>query len=165
MKRLSLFAVAVAFLAAGCSSSTTPSTNAPTKPTFTAALSTQNEVPPITNAESGGRGDATITIDQTAGSVTFVVNLTGLPAGTPINVAHIHEAAAGTNGSVRVATTLAAGQVAIGANGTGSFTSTATGQDAALLQTIINNPAGFYFNAHSTLNPGGVVRGQLVKVN
>jgi hypothetical protein len=165
MKRLSLFAVAVAFLAAACSSSTTPSTNAPTKPTFTAALSTQNEVPPITNAESGGRGDATITIDQTAGSVTFVVNLTGLPAGTPINIAHIHEAPAGTNGSVRVATTLAAGQVSIGANGTGSFTSTATGQDAALLQAIINNPAGFYFNAHSTLNPGGVVRGQLVKVN
>ena len=33
------------------------------------------------------------------------------------------------------------------------------------MQAIINNPAGFYFNAHSTLNPGGVVRGQLVKVN
>jgi hypothetical protein len=37
-------------------------------------------------------------------------------------------------------------------------------QDVALFQQIINNPAGFYFNAHSTLNPGGVARGQLVKV-
>lgn len=163
MKRLSLFAAAVAFLAAGCSSSTTPSTTPPTKPTFTAALSTANEVPPIANAEAGGRGDATITIDQTANSVTFVVNLTGFPAGTPINIAHIHEAPAGTNGSVRVATTLAAGQVVL-TSGAGSFTSVATGQDAALLQAIINNPAGFYFNAHSTLNAGGVVRGQLVKV-
>ena len=99
MKRLSLFAVALALAAAGCSSSsTTPSTTTPTKPTFTANLSTQNEVPPITNAEAGGRGDATITIDQTAGSVTFVVNLNGFPAGTPINIAHIHEAPAGTNG-------------------------------------------------------------------
>jgi len=119
-------------------------------------------VPPITNAESGGRGDATITIDQAANSVTFVVNLNGFPAGTPINIAHIHEAAAGSNGAVRVATTLAAGQVVL-ASGSGSFTSVATGQDAALLQAIINNPAGFYFNAHSTLNPGGVVRGQLVR--
>jgi hypothetical protein len=36
--------------------------------------------------------------------------------------------------------------------------------DAALEQTILNNPAGFYFNVHSTLNPGGVARGQLVRV-
>ena len=162
MKRLSLFAVTLALVAVGCSKSSTSPSNTPTKPTFTAALSTQNEVPPITNAESGGRGDATITIDQAANSVTFVVNLNGFPAGTPINIAHIHEAAAGSNGAVRVATTLAAGQVVL-ASGSGSFTSVATGQDAALLQAIINNPAGFYFNAHSTLNPGGVVRGQLVR--
>jgi hypothetical protein len=162
MKRLSLFAVAIALVAVGCSKSSTSPSSTPTKPTFTAALSAQNEVPPITNAESGGRGDATITIDQAANSVTFVVNLNGFPAGTPINIAHIHEAAAGANGAVRVATTLAAGQVVL-ASGSGSFTSVATGQDAALLQAIINNPAGFYFNAHSTLNPGGVVRGQLVR--
>jgi len=28
---------------------------------------------------------------------------------------------------------------------------------------VINNPAGFYFNVHSTLNAGGVARGTLVK--
>jgi CHRD domain len=164
MKRLSLYVVALAFVAAGCSSSSSSPSTTPTKPTFTAALSAANEVPPITNAESGGRGDATITIDQTAATVTFVVNLSGLPAGTPINIAHIHEGAAGVAGSVRVATTLAAGQVVL-ASGSGSFTSVASGVDAALMQAIINNPAGYYFNAHSTLNPGGVVRGQLVKVN
>jgi hypothetical protein len=165
MKRLSLFAVAFALAAAGCSSSTTPTTAAPpTKPTFTAALSTANEVPPITNSEAGGRGDATITIDTTAATVTFVVNLSGFPAGTPINIAHIHEAVAGVNGSVRVATTLAAGQVTL-TTGSGSFTSVASGVDQALMQAIIANPAGYYFNAHSTINAGGVVRGQLVKVS
>jgi hypothetical protein len=162
MKRLSLFAVALALVAAGCSSSTTPSTTTPTKPTFTATLSTANEVPPITNSEAGARGDATITIDTTAASVTFVVNLSGFPAGTPINIAHIHEGAAGIAGPVRVATTLAAGQVVL-TSGSGSFTSVMTGVDQALMQAIINNPAGYYFNAHSTLNAGGVVRGQLVK--
>jgi hypothetical protein len=34
----------------------------------------------------------------------------------------------------------------------------------AVFNAIINNPSGFYFNVHSTLNPGGVARGQLVKV-
>jgi len=29
---------------------------------------------------------------------------------------------------------------------------------------VLNNPAGHYFNMHSALNPGGVVRGQLVRV-
>jgi hypothetical protein len=36
--------------------------------------------------------------------------------------------------------------------------------DPAVAQNIINNPSAFYFNIHSTLNPGGVARGQLVKV-
>jgi CHRD domain len=173
MKRLSLFAVALAFVAAGCSKSSTSPSTTPTKPTFTATLSTANENPPITNAESGGRGDATITFDgprDASGNftgpvaVTFVVNLSGFPAGTPINIAHIHTGATGVNGAVLVSTTLAAGEVVL-ATGSGSFTKTATGVDAAVAQSIVNNPAGFYFNAHSTLNGGGVVRGQLVKIS
>lgn len=173
MKRQFALALTVAVFAAACSSSSSaPTTTSPTKPTFTAQLSTANEVPPITNAEAGGKGDATITFDApqdangnftSNGSVTFIVNLSGFPAGTPINIAHIHTGAANTTGSVLVATTLAAGQVTL-ANGSGSFTSVAPGIGAEILNNIKNNPAGFYFNAHSTLNPGGVVRGQLVRV-
>jgi hypothetical protein len=86
----------------------------------------------------------------------------GFPAGTPINVAHIHTGATGQNGSVLVSTSLAAGEVVL-ANGSGSFTKTVS-VDPAVAQNIINNPAGFYFNIHSQANPGGVARGQLVKV-
>jgi hypothetical protein len=28
-------------------------------------------------------------------------------------------------------------------------------------QAIINTPENYYFNVHSTINPGGVARGQL----
>jgi hypothetical protein len=98
----------------------------------------------------------------TAATATFVVNLSGFPANTPINIAHIHQAAAGVNGSIVVNSQIAAGQVVL-TNGSGSFTASNLTVDPALANTILNNPAGFYFNVHSTLNPGGVARGQLVR--
>ena len=171
MKRFAVLAAVLAIGSVACGkSSTEPST--PVKPTFTAALSPANEVPPVTNAESTGSGTATITFNVTkdaAGNITsgnadFVVNLTGFPAGTPFNIAHSHQAAAGVNGSIVFNTALAAGQVVASATGAASFTRTAVAPaDDAIMQQIINTPAGFYFNVHSTLNPGGVVRGQLVK--
>ncbi len=170
MKRQSVFALALGVLTASCTS--TPSPTNPTvslRPVFTATLSPASENPPIVGAEAAGSGTATVTLDVTkdaagnitASTATFVVNLSGFPAGTPINAAHIHPGVTGTNGGVLVSTTLAAGEVVL-ANGSGSFTKV-NSVDPAVTQNIINNPAGFYFNVHSTLNPGGVARGQLVK--
>jgi filamentous hemagglutinin family protein len=142
-----------------------------TNPTFTAALSPANENPAIVGAEAAGSGTATVTMittkdaagNVTAATATFVVNLSGFPAGTPINIAHIHQAAAGVNGSVVVNSGLTAGQNVL-TTGSGSFTASNLTVDAALANLILTNPAGFYFNVHSTLNPGGVARGQLVRV-
>lgn len=173
MKRFSVSLIALALFAAGCSKDSSPTTpSTPTRPTFTAELRASNEVPPIAGAEAGGTGNATVTFDVTrdasnnvtAATATFVVNISGLPPGTPINIAHIHEAPAGVNGSVRVSTTLTAGELNL-ATGSGSFTRTGIAVNPVdLANQIIANPAGFYFNAHSSLNPGGVVRGQLVRV-
>jgi hypothetical protein len=160
MKRLSVLAIALSLFAVGCGSSSSSPTAG--KPTLTANLLPANEVPAISNSENTGSGTVTVTFD-TATSATFVVFLSNFPAGTPINIAHIHQAVAGTNGSIVVSTTLAAGEVVL-TNGGGTFTKSGITVDAALAQTIMNNPAGFYFNVHSTLNPGGVARGQLVRV-
>ena len=173
MKRSLLALLAVVLFAAGCGSSTPAAPTTPTKPTFTADLRTSNEVPPITGVEAGGSGSATVTFDVTrdaagnvtAGTATFVVNLTGFPASTPINIAHIHNGAAGVAGPVIFSTSLAAGEVVTNAAGTATFTKAGIAPpDLATFNAVINNPAGFYFNAHSTLNGGGVVRGQLVRV-
>jgi hypothetical protein len=92
-----------------------------------------------------------------------VVNLTGFPPNTPINLAHIHPGAAGVNGSPLFNLALGAGEVVLNASGAGTFTKPSVGVGAPEAQQIINTPASFYFNVHSTLNPGGVARGQLVK--
>jgi len=171
MTRLSVLAAAIALFAVGCSSSSTsPST--PTNPTFTAAISPANEIPAITNGESTVAGNASITMvttrdasgNVTAATATFVVNITGLPAGSAVNIAHIHECVNTCNGSIVVNTTLAAGEVTI-SNGVASFTKSNLTVDPAVAQRILNNPAGFYFNVHTTLNPGGVARGQLQRVS
>ena len=169
MKRLSVLVAALALIAAGCDDSPTEPTD-DDRPLFVAALSAANEVPPVGNAESGVTGTATMLFNLTrdgSGNVTtafvdFNANLAGLQANTAINVAHIHEAEAGTNGPIRVNTTLAAGQVPV-TGGAASFQRMGISVDAAVAQRILANPAGFYFNVHSTLNPGGVARGQLVR--
>ena len=164
--------IALCVTAAACSKDSSPSTpSTPTNPTFTAALSPANEVPAITGSEATGSGNATVTLivtrdsanNVTSATATFVVNMTGFPAGTPINAAHIHQAAAGVNGSVVDNSGITAGHNVL-ANGSGSFTSTNLPVTAELAQAILNNPAGFYFNIHSTANPGGVARGQLSRV-
>jgi hypothetical protein len=172
MKRLATCAAVLVSLATWGCSDKTPTNPAALKPTFTATLLPANEVPAITNAEASGRGEATITFDVTrdgagnitSGTASFTVNLTGFPAGTPFNIAHIHTGAAGTTGSIVFSTSLVAGEVVANASGAATFTKTGIAPpDPAILQQIVNNPAGFYFNVHSTLNPGGVARGQLVK--
>lgn len=172
MKRLSVFAAAFALLSTvgcGSTSSSTTSPTASATPIFTAVLSPANEVPPVTNAEAGVTGSVTITLNTTkdgagnitAASATFAVTLGGFPAGSSVNIAHIHEGSTTCACPVVVNTTLAAGDVTA-ANGLASFTRTNV-VSPEVAQRMLNNPAGFYFNVHSTLNPGGVARGALVR--
>jgi hypothetical protein len=172
MKRLAIPAAILALFAAGCGAT---SANAPTivagSPTFSASLSPANEVPPVTNAEAGVTGTATIVLDTTkdsagnitAATATFSVTLGGFPAGSTVNIAHIHQGAATCACPVVVNTTLAAGQVTV-ANGLANFAKSGIVVTPEIAQQILANPAGFYFNVHTTLNSGGVARGALVRV-
>jgi hypothetical protein len=177
MKR-PVIAVLGVLLAAGCSSSssstTSPSPNGPGNSSirFTAALTPAQETPPITNGESVGSGTATIDFNITrdansvitAASVNFSVNMSGFPSTTVVNIAHIHTGATGVAGPVLVSTTVNPGEVVL-TGGAGTFTRVGITMTAAVAQSIIDNPAGFYFNVHTTLNPGGVMRAQLVRAN
>lgn len=161
MTRWALTVLAACVLTAGCGD------DGPTSPSaapliFSAILSPANEVPPIGNAESGGRGAAQITI--TGNTVDFYFQVTGFPPGTTATGAHIHPGAGGVNGPVIVGTGVTNAAPVILTNGTAEFRSSGIPVEAALVQAIVNNPAGFYFNVHSPLNPGGFTRGQLTRI-
>lgn len=128
---------------------------------FTAQLLASNEVPPVGNAERNAFGSVTVTLDTTANTARFDVSVENLT--NPVILAHIHEAAAGVNGPVRVDSGLSPASAIPPVNGSVSFTRTNLTVSTDVRDRILANPSGFYFNVHSSLNPGGVVRGQLVR--
>jgi hypothetical protein len=176
MKRLAMLALVLAFGISCDDSPTSPSDN-PNVARFTAILLPGNEVPPITNADAAASGTMQMTMNVTrdaANNITgatydFVVNFTGFPANTTLTGAHIHAAPAGVNSGVVVGLPLTPTDTPV-PTGQGSITKTGvTAQVAAnaaqVAQNIFNNPAGNYFNVHTTLNGGGAIRGQLVKID
>ena len=167
MKRLSLLVVGVTILTVGCGSSSPTDPSGASTTTFTVPLSSANEVPAITNADAGSTGTAVIALTVTkddSGTITsaamnFQISVTGLPAGSTVTKAHIHNGGAGANGGILVDTTLASGEIAL-ANGSGSITKSGISVPADGAAAILNNPAGHYFNVHTALNPDGAMRGQ-----
>jgi hypothetical protein len=147
-----------------------PSTTGPI--IFTAQLSAANETPPISGTEAGARGNVTITFDvprDTAGNptgngtVTFAMQLANFPPGTPAILSHIHTGPAGVAGPIFVNSNMSATAPVLMGDGTANIAITQPLTQAQAAQ-VLANPAGHYFNAHTPLNPGGDVRGQLVRV-
>lgn len=164
MNRMGLILVAACALVAGCGDDDSPGAPSATAPVmFAAQLNPANEVPPVTGSESSARGAVQVTFDTTRTAATLYFQVTGLPAGTNLVGAHIHPGVAGVNGGVIVNTGLTASAPLVISGSAVEFSAT-VGIDPALAQSIINNPAAFYFNVHTPANPGGVARGQLSRI-
>jgi CHRD domain-containing protein len=180
MKRFTIGAMVLAagLAAATCGgSSSTPTGPSNTGPIiFTAQLSALNEFPALasTNAEIGARGNATITFRvgrdpatgavNGGGTVDWSVQLNSFPPGTAAVNAHIHPGAAGVAGGVLLGVSgLSPAAPVLMGDGTATLTFTNTTITQDIATQVVANPAGFYFNVHTPTNPGGAVRGQLVR--
>lgn len=184
--RLFASLAATALLAAACggtaaapspTATATPAPTATPSPTpqlkyvFNADLKPSNEVPPIADAEASCSGKGVFTLNTTkdaTGAITaataqFDLTITGCPANTAITLFHIHKAAAGANGGVVVDSGQKAAEPIVLTTGatTGTVTKTQTTVKPEDAKAIIDGPSGFYFNVHSQLHGGGVIRGQL----
>src|SRR5688500_3772492 len=102
MNRFALIAVAACALVAGCGDDDGPGGPSTLPVVFSAILLPANEVPPVGNAESSGRGAVQVTVTGT--SAQFYVQLSGFPGNTSIVGAHIHPGVAGVNGPVILGT-------------------------------------------------------------
>ncbi|NOT59015.1 MAG: CHRD domain-containing protein, partial [Acidobacteria bacterium] len=136
---------------------------------MTTALSTANEVPPITTQNAFG--SATITVNPTrnaagavtGGSVNFTVGY-DLPPNAVVRGLHIHEGPAGVNAGVVIDTGLSAANNFVTAAGRGIYSSTlllTTPASIGAMMRLLVNPTNFYVNLHTNDFPGGVIRGQL----
>ena len=141
-------------------------------------MSPLNEVPPITdnNASAFGTVIAIATCDgtplancatPTTGQVIFDANYSGFTEGTSFSGFHIHDSPAGVNGPVTINTGISGGANAIPANPAGGVlhyeveVPVATPAAASTLAGLFRNPAGYYINIHTLVNPNGVIRAQL----
>ena len=173
MRRLAIFVLALAFGAPACDDDNPvgPSNSGPI--VFTAELRASNEVTAITGAEANGQGRVTITFNvprDASGNITgdgtwnVQAVLSGLTNETAIRLAHIHNGPAGVNAGVYIDTLLSPANAIPTPGGSATINFEGVFLLGTRAQTVLDNPAGNYFNMHSNLNPGGVVRGQLVRV-
>lgn len=176
MKRMTFVALALTLTAVGCDEVLTPV--APTAGTVTLVgqLSAAQEVPPATAPESAATGSVQVTMVPTSGgayvaSFTFavggLVKAGVLPApldsGSVIVASHIHSGAAGVAGPVLVPLPISSAAPIVTPTGSVLLTVGGVTVPADIAAGILANPAGYYFNMHSALNPAGVVRGQLIR--
>jgi len=139
---------------------------------FRALLSPANEVPAVTDFNASGAATIWLHVVRdssgqvTSGSVDFRVSYS-FPGAVSLTGLHIHRGAAGVNGPVTINTGIggAAGPVD-DATGKGTIVRQAqVAADAtAALETIrgmLADPSGFYVNMHTSVYPGGIIRGQL----
>ncbi len=133
----------------------------------------------MTNADAGASGTMQLTMTVTRDSAQnitgatydFIVNITGFPANTTLTGAHIHNAPAGTNTGGRRRPAADRDRYRRGDRaGDRSPRPRCRARRAPLTaaqvaQGVFNNPAGNYFNVHTSVNSGGAIRGQLVKQN
>lgn len=150
-QRLALIVAALALVAA-------PSTAFavdPTQPAYGGPLTGAQEVPAVATSATG-QGTAVISADGS--TVTYIVTYGGL-SGT-VNAAHIHTGAAGVAGGVILP--LVPGPSPM----TGTLTAAnfvASGAVTTFAQAVAAIRAGTtYFNLHTTANPGGEIRGQIL---
>jgi hypothetical protein len=122
--------------------------------TLGAVLTASQETPPTTTP---GFGNSTVTFDSTRTNITVTITVANL--GSPISGFHIHEAPAGTAGNIVVNLQ---GLGGVFSNGTMTVT-VPIASDLAL--RMLQNPANFYVNVHTTQFGGGAVRGQLAYVS
>ena len=121
---------------------------APPGSSFFAKLDGEHDVPA---ADPDGYG----TFSASFSGTKLCYGLQVVKIGTPL-AAHIHKAAVGANGPVRVGLNPPT-------SGAAAASASCTTVSATLANAIKANPGAYYVNVHTSAFPNGAIRGQLFK--
>jgi hypothetical protein len=120
-----------------------------------------NEVPPVSSTATG---TFTARLDETAGTLSWDLNV---PMITNATMAHLHQGAAGVNGPVVMDLWIPV----LGQTSANTVATSATSRTLDLKGPLAGDWTGFvsalkagtiYVNVHTTANPGGEIRAQVV---
>jgi len=141
---------------------------------FLAVMQPSNEVPALTDTSSANAiiwvhgifNQAGIPV---SGSIDFDIS-TKFSSAVTVTGLHIHNAAAGVNGAIVIPTDVNATDKSIAIDSTGRLriqkqVQVPSTNPAISLSTVLDmlqNPQNYYVNIHTTVNPGGAMRGQLL---
>jgi hypothetical protein len=119
--------------------------------TKTTTLTLAAEVPASTAPQAANiiNGTASVTVDTSTNAITGTMTITG-DSGR-VTFAHIHDGDVGVAGPV---------VIPLQDNGNGNWV-VAAGSVLTAAQMARFNAGGYYVNAHTVLNLGGEIRGQL----
>ncbi|BAQ66145.1 choice-of-anchor I domain-containing protein [Geminocystis sp. NIES-3709] len=136
---------------------------------FVSELDGSQEVPPVTTE---AEGEALAWVDNN-GFLQVELEVTGLDFGAltgnpltestadDVTLLHIHEAFRGANGGV-VWDILEDADTVITIDEDGTANLTSTWQENTIEKTAQGEDTEYYFNLHTTGNPGGEIRGQII---
>ena len=132
-------------------------------------LDPASEVPPVAGLDAKGSGSLYILATRNAagsiaaGTVMFDISYM-FPGMASFTGLHIHSGIAGVSGPVVISSGLSAADNEGSESGTGTISrkvEVTSGTALETLNSLFSDPSGFYLNLHTTVNPGGAIRGQL----
>lgn len=124
---------------------------------FNVQLRAENEPNGASTSESKGHAQVMVFADGTI-EFTFTVNNR---SGETYTRAHIHKAPAGVNGPIHWDFLEAGNPVASVSDQPSQLRGVGRPRAAAVLADLLAHPDQYYVNVHSTVFPGGAMRGQL----
>jgi hypothetical protein len=124
---------------------------------FNVLLRAENEPNGASTSDSKGHAQVMVFADGTM-EFSFTVNN---KSGETYTRAHIHKAPAGVNGPIHWDFLEAGNPVASISDQPSQLRGVARARAAAVLADLLANPDQYYVNVHSTVFPGGAMRGQL----
>jgi len=175
MKPLTLLVLALSLFSAGCDEVLAPATPSGIV-TLVSQLSGAQEVPAAAAPEAATAGSLSMSMTPAGGgayTASFTFQIAGLvkagvlppplDSGSIIVAGHVHVGAAGVVGAPVLPLPISQTAPIVTPTGGVLLTISNVAVPADVASAILANPSGYYFNLHSALNPGGVVRGQLIK--